>query len=234
MTTLPNRYLYLGLFTVLTACGGSYTTPVSYQQDSLGEEDKENTSEDEEWGGESSEDNQGDPNEETFETEDEEDVLQEEDASCTYDNFNVAGERAFVVNASTDQPIFVFQATDSGSSPMNVLEILSYPGEPYHGPNGVGTYSMDGNNYEDCSLCMLIYEHCGESSCESVYFADLGELQVNSAMEVNQNFSATLRNVVFKEVSIDQETYRSTPIDGGNTWCVDSLTIGAIAEEYSN
>ena len=236
MTVLNNRFCFVGLFALITACGGgTYNVPVAVEQGELEAEEKEETEEQNE-DLEDGVSQENDSTEEPVETEEQEEDLPEQEETtedaCTYDSFNVAASRAFVVNGTTEQPIFVFQATSSAASPMNVLEVLSYAGEPYNGPDGPGSYSMDGNNYEDCSLCMLIYENCNDTSCDSVYFADLGSLLVSSAMEVNQNFNATLNNVVFREVSIDPDTYQSTPIQGGNTWCVDSLSINAVPEAY--
>ena len=53
---------------------------------------------------------------------------------------------------------------------------------------------------------------------------------LTSSIEVNQTFTASLHNVVFREVSVDQETYESTPINGGKTWCVDSVNVSALIE----
>jgi hypothetical protein len=147
---------------------------------------------------------------------------------CTNNLFDVQGERSFIVNADSDQPLFVFQATNSTEYPMDIIEVLSYPGEPYNGPSSPGTYSLEGNNYEDCSLCLIIYADCGESSCDSMYFSDTGTVTFDTNVNVDQNFSGKLNNVVFREVEIDSDTYHSTPVEGGNSWCVDSLHISSV------
>jgi hypothetical protein len=153
---------------------------------------------------------------------------EESNDTCTYSSFDVVGSRAFVQNSGTEQPLFVFQAANTDAFPMDVMEVLSFSGAPYYGPSSPGSYSIEGNNYEDCSLCLLIYAGCGETSCEAYFFADAGTVMVNSNMDVGQPFSAVLSDVVFREVTIDPETYRSTPVSGGQTWCVNSLELSAV------
>jgi hypothetical protein len=147
---------------------------------------------------------------------------------CTYDGYQIGAEQAFYDEQDPEHPLFVYQATNSAAFPMDVIELLSYPGEPYYGPSGPGTYSLDGSNYADCSLCVMLYLGCGESSCESLLFADEGSVTISSSVGAGEDFRAQLSNVVFKEVTIDSETYETTPVPGGVTWCVDSLPLGAV------
>jgi hypothetical protein len=151
--------------------------------------------------------------------------------SCTYDNFTLAGERAFMLNVDTDQPLFVYQGTNSTENPMDVIEVLSYPGDPYNGPSTPGTYSLAGNNYEDCSLCLLIYAGCTDDGCESLYFADEGSITFDTGVGVDQTFTGWLNDVVFREVEVDPDTYYSTPIAGGKTWCLDSQSLSTMVLE---
>ena len=37
--------------------------------------------------------------------------------------------------------------------------------------------------------------------------------------------TATLTNAIFAEVTIDSNSYVSTPVDGGATWCIDAITL---------
>ena len=45
-------------------------------------------------------------------------------------------------------------------------------------------------------------------------------------------FQATLNDVVLREVSIDPETYISSPVAGGDTWCLDDYTIEALTLQW--
>lgn len=169
-----------------------------------------------------------DENEELDLEEDEQDEQDDTSDSCTYTSFNIQASRAFVQGSGTDQPLFVYQAANTTEYPMDVLEVLSYPGDPYYGPDSPGNYSINGNNYADCSLCLLIYAGCDDTTCQAMFFADAGSVTFNTNADVNQDFSATLTDVVFREVNIDGDTYESTPVNGGDTWCVSSLTLSAL------
>jgi hypothetical protein len=39
-----------------------------------------------------------------------------------------------------------------------------------------------------------------------------------------------LRDAVFEEVTIDATTYTSTPVEGGDSWCIDELIIDTMVE----
>jgi hypothetical protein len=208
----------------LFACESTISTP----DKSVEEWDTtEETEQQEQEENEQQEDEQDEPDLET-EDQEEQDEPEDEGQSCTYTNFDIQASRAFVQGAGTDQPLFIYQAANTTEYPMDVLEVLSYSGDPYYGPDSPGNYSINGNNYSDCSLCLLIYVGCNETSCQSMFFADAGSVTFNTNADVNQDFSATLSNVVFREVSIDQDTYESTPIPGGDTWCVSSLSLSAL------
>lgn len=141
--------------------------------------------------------------------------------------FNPAGQRALLDDRDPSHPLFIFQATTAVTGLADVMEIQSYPGDPYYGPNGPGSWSLDGANFQDCSLCLLIYAGCDDVACDAVYFADEGEVDISSMSGIGSIFEAELVNVVFREVLIDDQTWESTPVVGGDELCLDGLTINA-------
>ncbi len=210
-------------FTTLIAC----ETPVNYDKgqgsasemtDSEGQQDLSKNNDD------SSEENT--ENEDLGQEENEEGTGNNEE--CTYDEYSISMERAFYINDNPEEPMFIYQATNNGEYPMDVMEVLSYPGEPYNGPSGPGEFSLNGNNYRDCSLCLLIYKGCYEQTCEKTFFADAGSVQIGTDIDLGVDFAAMLNNVVFREVRVDPNSYESTPIQGGDTWCVDNLNLSAV------
>ena len=68
---------------------------------------------------------------------------------------------------------------------------------------------------------------CDDVECDTLYFADEGELDIASMSGVGSTFEADLVNVVFREVTIDETTWESIPVPGGDELCLDGLTIGA-------
>ena len=92
----------------------------------------------------------------------------------------------------------------------------------FDGPTEAGVYDLAGTNYEDCALCLLIcYQFDGER-CESFFYADEGTVEIER-IDVSEGgeVELSLSGVVFKEVTINNN-YVSTPVEGGETWCVDS------------
>ena len=115
----------------------------------------------------------------------------------------------------------------------DILFIDSYQGSPYFGPSQPGSYSLEGSNYADCALCVLVWYNCNEDYvCEKFFLADKGTLDVDSMSGVGATFNATFNDVVFREVTIDAETYVSTPVSGGETWCLDRYQMQATTEQW--
>jgi hypothetical protein len=146
--------------------------------------------------------------------------------TCTYDEFPALLHQAIQDNGDPERPLFTYQARDAEMAPFDELRIESYQADPYYGPTGPGSYSLAGTNYENCALCVYVIENCSEDyMCDKVYFVDQGTLDISSMSTSGGTFSATLRNALFREVSIDSTTYASTPVPGGQNWCVESLDI---------
>ncbi len=130
------------------------------------------------------------------------------------------------VQSVSTHPIFLYWARDTEWEPFDELRILSYQSEPYDGPTGPGSYALEGSNYGDCGLCLLVVTGCDEEySCESVHFADQGTLVISDLSRTGGPFTARLQEVVCRQVEIDPDTLRSTPIEDGVSWCIDELEI---------
>ena len=146
-------------------------------------------------------------------------------SDCDRSGFSIAThEAAYGTNA------FQYQAANATTSPRDILMISSYQ-DGFNGPTTSGTYSVAGTNYADCGLCLLALTGCVEGgSCEKYFYADVGDVVITEFGQNGGTFAGQLNNVVFKEVTIDESTYTSTPVSGGETWCMNnhnfSVTIG--------
>ena len=155
------------------------------------------------------------------------------DGQCTHDEFSVLIHQATQDWSNPSLPMFVYQARTVESGPFDEMQILSYQGSPYNGPSTPGTYNLGGSNYADCALCMVIVEQCNEGyQCDKVFFADEGVLSVSDFGQSTGRFTAALRQVVFREVRLDPTTYESVPVPGGDTYCVDGLSIDVATYLY--
>ena len=146
--------------------------------------------------------------------------------ACTYDDFPVMIHQATQNNSDPTKPWFFYQARDSDTSSFTELQIMSYQADPYYGPTGPGSYDLSGLNYADCALCMLVVQSCDESyNCAKGFFIESGTLEIDQMSSYGGTFGAALVNASFVEVTINPDTYESTPVVGGERWCVDRLNI---------
>jgi hypothetical protein len=150
---------------------------------------------------------------------------------CTYDHLSVSLEQATQDNSVPGQPLFAYQARTADTPPFDALQILSYQAAPYFGPDQPGSYTLDGLNYADCGLCVLLLADCNNSyQCEQVFFVSEGTLDILAINTHGGPFRAELRDAVFEEVTIEPGTYTSTPVQGGEGWCLDSVFIDVMTE----
>lgn len=97
--------------------------------------------------------------------------------------------------------------------------------------NGVGSYPIGNNaddrNYETCETCVLLYADCGAESCDKIFYATGGTIVVSAIDQAAGTITAKLTNLVAVEVTIDSQSYRSTPVANGETYCVDSVDVNS-------
>ena len=73
----------------------------------------------------------------------------------------------------------------------------------------------------------MAYADCTEESCETVFYADRGTVQIESIdLMSGGGVTLTLTNVILTEVSVDEETFTSTPVDNARTLCADGQFSG--------
>lgn len=152
-------------------------------------------------------------------------------SECSYSQFPVGLEQATLDTSNPSQSFFAYQARSTENPPFDVLQILSYQGAPYNGPDAPGTHELDGMNYSDCGLCLLLLTECNnEYQFDQVFFISEGTLEIEAISTHGGPFRAILRDAVFEEVTIDATTYTSTPVEGGDAWCIDELIIDTMVE----
>ena len=152
-------------------------------------------------------------------------------AECSQSQFPIGLEQATLDASNPGQPLFAYQARSTENPPFDVLQILSYQGAPYNGPDAPGTYALDGMNYADCGLCLLLLTDCSNDyQFDQVFFIRDGTLDIEAISPSGGPFRAILRDAVFEEVTIDATTYTSTPVEGGDAWCIDELFIDTMIE----
>jgi hypothetical protein len=141
-----------------------------------------------------------------------------------------SGFVAAAQSAEAEPGAFYYGAASAEGAPYDFLAIELYYGlggaEPLKGP-GTSVIGADPANrdYATCSTCVLAYAGCDDTdTCARVYLATAGTLTV-SAMSTGGRFAGSVTGLRLVEVTMDPDTYATTPVAGGETWCVPTLAF---------
>jgi hypothetical protein len=89
------------------------------------------------------------------------------------------------------------------------------------------TFAFPGENYLDCHTCAVILTDCVQGDCARRFLVQSGTLVVTTLDTNSGSYAATLEDIVAIESIIDPATSISTPVPGGETWCLDQHSIAA-------
>ncbi|MFW5878227.1 MAG: hypothetical protein ACOCVR_00275, partial [Myxococcota bacterium] len=147
--------------------------------------------------------------------------------TCDVNGFTAASES---VEFDADNDLMVYEADNGSTEPIDYLAIEWWVGYDFStlapGTYTLGTGSND--NYATCSTCVLIMDDCTDGSgCAKFFFASAGTVEITEIGADGTPFSAVLNDVELAEVTIDSETWESTPVANGETWCLDGHQIDA-------
>jgi hypothetical protein len=146
-------------------------------------------------------------------------------SDCSRAGFTAASQAADYSEAGN----FTYRAVSGTSAPVQIMTIDSFI-EGFGGPSAPGTFDLSGMNYADCGLCLLVLADCADAQgtgCTKYFYADEGSVTISQFGQDGGVFSGSMSNVIFKEVTIDSETFTSTPVVGGETWCMDGTSFSA-------
>ena len=175
-----------------------------------------------------SEDENADDVAEDEEEEEEEEVQDNPQSDCTYTDFSIANSGAGQIGENPDKPWFRYLH----SPPQNLLETCSHwiasrvrpimerlnPG-PIRSPVAI---TMIVRCVSDGSSAMPI---------TTVKASSRRRINIHSMAGVGSVFDATFDKVVLHEVTINPETYVSTRVQNGETWCL--MAIESKAQQSS-
>lgn len=121
--------------------------------------------------------------------------------------------------ANEDESNLLYLSDTSFDTPFDGLEIAFYYGSGAP-KDSTFSHTFTGENFDSCGVCLLGYEDCGNTECNRSFLAQSGTISVTSQGDAGANFTGTLSNIVFVEVEIDKDTFESTPVQDGRTWCL--------------
>ena len=141
--------------------------------------------------------------------------------ACDYDGFNAVLARA------TFEAEYDFASVEGLSGELQPYDILSleFYGGDFGGPSGPGSFPIGSDNYADCGLCVLVYQGFEGNNIETYFYATEGGVEISTWDAEAGKISASLTNAKLVEVTINSDTYVSTPVSGGETWCISSITL---------
>ena len=155
---------------------------------------------------------------------------------CDHQGWNPTGSTVAQISAGAEagtwDSLFVDSYSDDVAVPYDLLGLEFYFG--FGADDGPHTLTFTGENYADCAECLLVYAGCDDAfACERVFLASSGTLSVTENGGNGGNFAGTIDNVVLTEVTIDDTSYESTVVPGGQRWCIPSFTFQAFVDLYS-
>lgn len=92
--------------------------------------------------------------------------------------------------------------------------------------NQPGTHTFTDSNYASCHTCVVIYAGCDDAgSCDKEFLAIAGTMETTAIGGVGERIAATIRDVKLVEVLIDEDTFFSEKVEGGEVWCIDDYAF---------
>ena len=151
-----------------------------------------------------------------------------EAGACDNNGFSAAGGQT--AEWSAQASALLYAADSSATDPTDSLYLEFWT--DFGGVSAPGTYELaataEEQNYATCGNCVLIGKGCTTGlGCEGAFFATGGTMTITSIGETGGTLTGTLTGVTMVQVTIDPDTYQSTPVDGGEGWCIDTFAFTA-------
>ena len=142
--------------------------------------------------------------------------------ACTKTDFTIATIKAST-SLATEGGFLDLTAANNTELPADLLGIELLLDERLVGP-----FVFQGENYATCERCIRINAGCTADGCERIFLVYAGLLDIQKWDDPGGAFVAELTDIRAHEVTIAKELpLKSTPVENGQVWCIDSLKIDA-------
>lgn len=122
-----------------------------------------------------------------------------------------------------------FVASNDDSDPIVLISFF----QDEEGSISEGTYDLAAGlnaNYKDCTECVLVYSgYDEEEGYSKIYYQQSGTLKID-AVDDSSNIKGSI-SAVLVEVTIDEEDYTSTPVEGGTCVEIETASFDSGYEE---
>jgi hypothetical protein len=153
----------------------------------------------------------------------------------TIPSFGAFSQEAYYYDDGTDR-VWIYLAPDADpeGGTFDVVGIEIWPS--LGGPSTPGTYPFSDENYSTCSLCGLYQSGCvydgTTTTCGKTYLITGGTLTLSQLGIVGGTFAGSASSLTGTEVTIDPDTYVSTPVTGSGKLCINSAALSASVYDY--
>jgi hypothetical protein len=152
---------------------------------------------------------------------------------CMNDGFAATSVRAELAKDSNGDRVWLYDATNGDTSSFEALSVQIYDGAHPHTSPGTYTITAKDTSYKSCANCFLFHTGCwrslGTLQCEKVLMPRVGSTYTinNVGFSLGSTLDIDIEHMEFQEVTIDPDTYATTPVAGGDTWCLDDVNASA-------
>lgn len=97
------------------------------------------------------------------------------------------------------------------------------------GPSTTGIQRFDSDvNYQTCSYCLTLETGCQNTTCEKLYLATTGNVQLQ-AVSTQEGSPVGLRvnELMFEEITLDGD-FRSTKVEGAKAYCLRDVGLSGL------
>lgn len=147
--------------------------------------------------------------------------------ACTHDGFTSVSTKG---QFASDDNWPYLEARSSLEAPTDGLSVLILP---LTGSNeitaGMRAITAADMNYAVCTTCVSIHTKCDAalSKCEKMFIATDGVVEIKSAPEKGKVFQVAV-DVTLAEVTMNPNTFETTLVPGGESWCLHESIEGKI------
>jgi hypothetical protein len=111
------------------------------------------------------------------------------------------------------------------------IELYGFDYDPAFNGEATGSFDLtmgDDDNYATCSRCLLYFED-PTSAAGRIFFTQSGMFEIDASSDhLSGNITGTLTDVRLVEVTIDPDTFESTPVAGGTCLHLASGVVSVV------